>query len=289
MLMEDFRRQLTALRERYEMATLESALAFLAGTFMPRRDLCLLTFDDGLREHYVDVVPLLVEHGIQGTFFVITSCVQDRRVASVHMNHFLMAVQGIDRYQAAFVGRLRDAAPHAWHEDAGISDIAQRTYRWDSQQVASFKYLFNFVIDWKIRDQVLRSLFEDEIATEAQFSQDLYFNWREAQQMQAAGMVVGGHSHQHRPLATLSADELADDLQTCQRLLLEQLRPQAIWPFCYPYGKHESFTRAAVGLLQRLDFTCAFSTEVGANQPYGDVFALRRVDCKDAPRGTDTP
>ena len=49
MLTSDFQRQLQALQSRYEMATLEIALDFLKGAYSPTRDLCLLTFDDGLK------------------------------------------------------------------------------------------------------------------------------------------------------------------------------------------------------------------------------------------------
>ena len=65
MLTSAFRQQLTALQSLYEMATLESALDFLRGRYTPSRPLCLLTFDDGLKEHYTDVTPILVDTGVQ--------------------------------------------------------------------------------------------------------------------------------------------------------------------------------------------------------------------------------
>lgn len=283
MCISDFRQQLTALQCHYEMATLESTLAFLQGRYTPRRDLCLLTFDDGLKEHYSEVTPLLGDCGVQGLFFVITSCVQEHRVASVHMNHFLMAALGFDAYRSAFLQRLKKLSPNAWISTEVDTAVAQRTYRWDSPEIASFKYLFNFVLDWQVRDQVLQALFAEELGAEEPFSGTLYFNWEEARQMQAAGMLIGGHSHQHRPLATLSAEELQWDLSACQRLLLEYLRPQSLWPFCYPYGKTDSFNAATVRELKQLRFACAFSTEVGTNVAGMDAFVLHRLDCKDAP------
>src|SRR6266850_5047152 len=76
LMADDFRRQVAWLNERYEMATLESALALLAGSYQPKRDLCLLTFDDGLKDHYTEVLPLLAELRIEGLFFIITSCLE---------------------------------------------------------------------------------------------------------------------------------------------------------------------------------------------------------------------
>lgn len=99
MLTTDFRSQVALLSGRYEMATLDSALAFIAGKYQPKRDLCLLTFDDGFKEHYNDVLPILAERRIQGLFFVITSCLEEQRVVSVHKNHFLMADLDFEEYR----------------------------------------------------------------------------------------------------------------------------------------------------------------------------------------------
>lgn len=283
MLLGDFRQQVKALQDRYEMATLESALAFLSGSYVPQRDLCLLTFDDGLKEHYTDVTPLLAEAGIQGMFFLITGCLQDASVASVHMNHFLMAALDFETYQRAFLQRLEAMVGENAVPGKVEPTVAQRTYRWDAPAVASFKYLFNFVLDGQIRDRVVKILFEEYIADESSFSQSLYLNWEEARQMQGAGMLLGGHSHRHEPLAKLSAEEMAQDLTMCSRLLSEHLKPQQLLPFSYPYGKRDSFTDTTARKLKQLGFTCSFSTEPGVNPRRADEFALCRLDCKDAP------
>jgi hypothetical protein len=282
MLIADFRRQLAILQDRYEMATLESALEFLQGGYTPSRDLCLLTFDDGLKEHYTDVMPILADYGLQGVFFPITSCLQEHLVAPVHMNHFLMAMLEFELYREAFLHRLDDFVSRDQVLNKLDNITAQHKYRWDTPEVASFKYLFNFVLDSAVRDEVVKTLFEEHIGDENPFSQMLYLNWDEARQMQAAGMVIGGHSHRHIPLATLSDEVLQWDLSTCQRLLGEHLRPQSLWPFSYPYGQQDSFNDTVVKLLKQLGFSCAFGTEAGANPPGMNSFALCRLDCKDA-------
>jgi peptidoglycan/xylan/chitin deacetylase (PgdA/CDA1 family) len=286
MLTSTFRQQLRALREHYELATLETALAFLQGAYIPRRDLCLLTFDDGLKEHYTEVTPLLVEHGIQGVFFLITSCVQEQHVASVHMNHVLMAALDFAEYQQAFFQRLRTLTslpPAVLQIDP---QVVRRTYRWDTPEVAAFKYLFNFVLTAEVRDQVVHSLFTEYIASEANFAPSWYVSWDEARAMQEAGMMLGGHSHRHQPLAALSAADLAWDVRTCQQLVQANLHPQADWPFSYPYGKADTFDIQTITHLRALGVTCAFCTEVGSNAPRSDLFAIRRIDCKDAPGGS---
>jgi hypothetical protein len=193
------------------------------------------------------------------------------------MNHFLMASLDFDGYRRAFLDRLSD--PAAFAVD---STVARRTYRWDTPEVASFKYLFNFLVDADTRERVVKAIFDENFSDEKAFSSGLYINWQEARAMQDARMVIGGHSHRHKPLSSLPEQELDLDLKSCHQLLTKNLRPQPFWPFCYPYGKSDSFNSESVRQLQRLGFACSFSTEVGSNSPGMDLFAVRRLDCKDA-------
>ncbi len=288
MLTDEFRTQVAMLAEQYEMATLETALAFLHGDYRPKRDLCLLTFDDGLKEHFAEVMPILVERKIEGLFFVITSALEEHRVAPVHMNHFLMAALEFNEYQQAFMQRLRDKAPDAPTIDE-LPSIAEmnaeqvrHTYRWDEPAIAAFKFLFNFKLDAALRDEIVREIFVERLGDEAEFARELYLSWDEARQMQNAGMVIGGHSHRHQALATMTDDAQTDDLTLCHRLIRQNLNAQTRWPFTYPYGKQHTFNATTVRELQRLGFACSFATEVGATAVGDDVFAIRRIDCKDA-------
>jgi len=283
MLLEDFENQVAALAGSFEMATLESALAYLSGAYSPRRDLCLMTFDDGLREHYAEVTPILAARRIQGLFFVITSCADGRAVAPVHMNHFLMAALDFAAYREAFLGKLHDMDPETGNPSPADAETLRRTYPWDSAEVAAFKYFFNFQLDAAVRDRVVAALFQAYLGSPAPFSGSLYFNWEEARAMQAAGMVIGGHSHRHRPLAALSGEELNADIAACREALDRHLAPQPQWPFCYPYGKKDSYNPAAIDALRRSGFCCSFTTETRENLPGQDLFEVSRVDCKCAP------
>jgi hypothetical protein len=80
----------------------------------------------------------------------------------------------------------------------------------------------------------------------------------------------------------MSDGELGMDLSTCRDELDRNLHPQSLWPFCYPYGKAQTFGERTIGHLKRLRFHCAFTTEQDVNLPQSDLFTLRRFDCKNA-------
>jgi peptidoglycan/xylan/chitin deacetylase (PgdA/CDA1 family) len=279
MLLDDFREQVRDLSEQFEMPSVETCISYLRGEYHPKRELCLLTFDDGLKEHYREATPILQEYGIPGVFHLITACTEEKAVVPVHMNHFLMASLDFDTYQAELTNYI-GASPDI---DAAL---ARKTYPWDTAEVAAFKYFFNFVVSPEVRDSAVKVLFEKYIGSEQDFAEELYVNWDEARKMQKAGMTLGGHTHTHRPLSSLSTDELNADLERCTSLLRKELHPQDLWPFCYPYGKSQSYTPETVAVLKRLKYDCAFTTECAVNLPGMDVFSISRVDCKKAPQAT---
>jgi len=277
---EAFVRQLDSLGRQYEMVTLPVALEFLAGRYHPRRDLCLLTFDDGVKEHCTTVTPLLAQRRIPGLFFLITGCIEECRVATVHKNHLLMASLDFADYRQRLLAEVAALAPDL-ESHVDLAE-ARRIYRWDNDDVAAFKYWLNFHTSPAIREAALDRLCTVHLGREADVSAELYLNWEEARQMQAAGMLLGGHSHRHEPLAKLNRTELQADLAACRRLLTERLDPQPLWPFSYPYGKPtDSYDVTTVRTLVDLRFACGFSTVVGSNAVGQDPFSLRRIDAKD--------
>jgi len=165
-----FREQVTQLASQFEMASIESALDFMTGEYRPRRDLCLLTFDDGLREHYTEVMPFLHEKRIRGVFFLITGCLEDRKLTAVHMNHFLMASMDFQDYADAFFRKVVAICPDAFAPLNVDAAAAAQTYPWDTPEVARFKYLFHFGMDTELRDGAVRELFVEHIGNEAEFA-----------------------------------------------------------------------------------------------------------------------
>jgi peptidoglycan/xylan/chitin deacetylase (PgdA/CDA1 family) len=275
---DTFRRHVVELKSRFTMASMDEALAYLSGEDRSGRKLCLLTFDDGLKDHYADVMPILDEHRVPAVFFVSTGCLEGR-VASVHKNHFLMAGLDFASYRQAVFSRLRDLSPGAT-TDVSV-DVARRTYRWDTPEVAQVKYLVNFHLRPELRDQVFASLFAEHFGDEQAFARDLYMSWDETRAIQRAGHTIGGHSHDHVALGTVTADRARTEITTCRQRLAERLDPQPSWPFAYPYGSYDEASREET---ECAGFACAFTTRDGDDAAGVDLFTLRRTDANDAVR-----
>jgi peptidoglycan/xylan/chitin deacetylase (PgdA/CDA1 family) len=276
---ETFRAHVDGLRARFEMTSFDAALEFLQGTYTPKRDLCLLTFDDGLREHYTHAAPLLAELGLTGVFFVVTSCL-DGRLASVHKAHLIMSALGEDAFLDAVELELDalDGADSTEHVAA-----SRRVYPFDSAPVATVKYRLNYVLDARTRDAILDRLIAAHAAEPRALARSLYFDRAEAAEICAEGMTIGGHSDTHPPLASRPAKEQRDEVVRCANGLRSLVASRPL-PFSYPHGSFDACTIAAV---HDAGFSCAFSTERGPNERGAALFALSRFDAVDvAPDGT---
>lgn len=265
-----FRRQLDAFQERFEIVALDGALEYLARRFQPAREVCLLTFDDGLKEHYTEVLPMLRERGLAACFFPATSCIEGV-VAPVHMIHFLMAACPLQELQRSLEAVLPASLFAVPLDPAAVA----RAYPWDTAEAGTFKYLLNFVLPVDVRDEAVSQVFAELLGDSKAFARELYLSWDELREMQAHGMVIGGHSHAHRALSTLTCAEQRADLKHSDWLLQNRLRAQEHWPFAYPYGWHDD---TSVGLVRELGYSCGFTVESGANAPGSDAYRLRRFD-----------
>ena len=86
---DNFRGQLDYLEQQHTVIRMEDLFSLVNGSSALPENAALLTFDDGTVDHYETVFPILVERGLQGSFFpparpVVESCVLD-----VNKIHFI--------------------------------------------------------------------------------------------------------------------------------------------------------------------------------------------------------
>lgn len=275
---DEFRAQVRDLVGRYEVPDVEGLLAFLEGRYVPERPLCIFTFDDGFAEHAAVSASILREHRAYGMFFLATACQEEGAVLPVHKSHFLMGYLGFEAYRERFQRLLADVGGFPRDIDPAA---ARGAYRWDTLEVAVFKYMLNHRLPTGTRDAVLSRLFEQELGSEGDFASSLYLTWEQAAAMQRDGMVIGGHSHTHPMLAMQPEQVQRQEIATCARLLTERLGARADRPFAYPFGKVHTFDHVTERLVEEAGFACAFSTETGMNEAWDRRYAIRRFDPKD--------
>jgi peptidoglycan/xylan/chitin deacetylase (PgdA/CDA1 family) len=222
-----FRTQLQALREVYDLVTLDEILLEGASRRQPsreRRAAVALTFDDDLPSHVEHALPVLRELGVPAAFFLSGRALHGLGAYWFQQLEALLIVYG-ERRAAALLHLPERRARELVLACEGDADLRRR------------------VSDAAAGLAVPGILERDAIAALA-----------------AGGMTIGFHTVDHDILPGLSETAL-DDAVSRGRADLAAAVGAAVHYFAYPHGKADTRSVAAV---RRAGFNAAFT---GLPQP----------------------
>lgn len=154
-----------------------------------KRNTFLLTFDDGLREVYTTIYPILKEKGLSAVFFINPDYVDNKKMMYKHRLSVLLS----------FIEKS--------NFDKNILNQVARICSFKYRDEKSFKQIFLKLKSVKEKeiDQVFELLGIDE--KEYLSENRLYITKDEIREMMDNGFYFGGHSMSHRPLNELSFEE----------------------------------------------------------------------------------
>jgi peptidoglycan/xylan/chitin deacetylase (PgdA/CDA1 family) len=283
---DDFRGQLDYIGRHFNPVGVEDLLSAIRSPEepLPPRAL-LLTFDDGYRDHFDNVLPILLESGLSGCFFPPAKAVTEHEVLDVNKIHFILAAEP-DKT------RILDSLFAMVAEARGEFDLqASEDYerklahagRFDPAEVILIKRLLQRELPEVLRRRITDSLFREYVTEdEAAFSQELYMGVSDLRAMRDAGMWIGSHGYDHYWLDSL--DEQAQEREVDRSLTFLQSLGCDLgdWVIGYPYG---AFNDSLLGTLRERGCQAGFTTEVRiADLDRDDPLTLPRLDTNDLPK-----
>jgi peptidoglycan/xylan/chitin deacetylase (PgdA/CDA1 family) len=259
-----FEAQLEYLAQQYTLIAWPDLQANLLGQRSLAPNACLLTFDDGTCDHYINVFPILRKRGLSGLFFALARQPGDG-LALGHKLHFLLARLGLDALRAVIWGRLT-------LEQQQIYTQAEAHYRARGEESAVDLLKSIVQRDLSIpADPILSELIAEHIGDEAQIAGEYYLTSAQIAEMSANGMHFGGHSRSHPWFDWISAAEQADEIDASAGWL-RTIAPGP-FPLAYPYG---GYNADSPQLLRDHGFAAAFTTIARVRQ--NDPFLIGRLD-----------
>jgi peptidoglycan/xylan/chitin deacetylase (PgdA/CDA1 family) len=97
--------------------------------------------------------------------------------------------------------------------------------------------------------------------------------WDQIRDLRSAGFDFGSHTHTHPDLSRIDGETAAEEIATAQACLLRELGTSHHL-FAYPYGGHNTTTRA---LVAAAGYAAACGVRRGLSDMHDDLFCLRRV------------
>jgi peptidoglycan/xylan/chitin deacetylase (PgdA/CDA1 family) len=285
---EDFAAQLDYFAERYDLLGREAFLQTIRGERVPGESEVVLTFDDGLADHYEHVLPELEARDMWGIFYVPTGPYLDGTALNVHRVHALLGACGGEAVAAELDDIVDEPMLDDDHVDAFTGVVYQRQDNDDPTE--RVKEVLNYYIADQYRSEVLRDL-EDALLGGQSYHDDLYMTRDQLRELADVGMLVGSHTVTHRVMSTLSAAKQRAEVEGSFAFLDETLDGLAVRTYCHPYGGTHSYDESTLDLLDEVG--CEFSFDVDARDltMTGVETAsqrLPRYDCNEFPRGEST-
>ena len=264
----EFEAQLDKLAGRHTFVTWPQVRAAVHdGQSLPT-SASLLTFDDGVRDHYINVFRILRDRKLSGLFFIM-----DRRdskeLVLAHKIHFLLAKVGVLRLRSALLVGLNPTEKERFTEAESRYKVKYSPASVDGQ-INLLKYVLQRDMS-TVADGLLGELFQLYIGSEDQIAQNYYLTTEQIHEMAAGGMHFGGHSRSHPWFDWIDARAREAEIQASAGCLHE-VEPGP-WAFAYPYG---GLSDDSPGLLKKYGFAAAFTTREQVK--HSDPYFIGRLD-----------
>lgn len=247
---EQFDEQISYLKRKYRLVTLEEALAPADGTSKSktRRGRVLITFDDGYRDNYDIAYPILRTHGVQGVFFLCPSLVGSSYVPWWDCIAFVMRTARQRRFTLRYPGELEVDMDQDGLSKS-VRTVLKEYKRPENTDQARF----------------IRELKEAAQGEEAPATSRRFLSWDEAREMIRGGMAIGSHTVSHCVLSQMTPEAQFEELSNSRAVLKSQLGVE-VDALAYPVGSEQSFSAETQRLAQEAGYRAAFSYYGGTNR-----------------------
>lgn len=289
-----FKTQIEYFKENYNFIRMEDLINYYKNNKinnLPEKAI-LLTFDDGYKDHFTNVLPVLLENNIQGAFYIPTKCFQNKEVLDVNKIHFILEncigkEEDLISFIRNFILNLKNEPLLSFNEYWKKYAIASR---YDSKEVIFIKRMLQVVLPENIRKEIINSLFKKYVCTingkeisERAFWEELYLSVDQIKIMEKLGMHIGFHSHDHLWLNSLSKEEQEYQIKSSIEYFKEIGVNTEKMTLSYPYG---GYNDNSIELVKKYKIPLAFTTVVDiADLNKYSQYNLPRFDTNDFYQG----
>jgi peptidoglycan/xylan/chitin deacetylase (PgdA/CDA1 family) len=258
---DTFRRHMEVLSESHQITRLEDALEVLGGRQTARRDLAVITFDDGYRDVYENAFPVLREMKLPAVAYVPSSFIGTaRRLAHDRLWAALMAMErrALGPMSVGVGGDYEGLLLRAFERAETPNKILERLIADNPTPV-----LYGLAEALEDRLRIDRA--------EAPRGQ-LPMTWEMLREMGAHGIETGAHTAEHTVLTHQTLADARREIAQCKAVLEKGLRkPVRHFAYCNGY-----YSAGVAQALKAEGFRSAVTTEDLPNVPGVDPFALKR-------------
>lgn len=270
-----FKEHIHMLKQNYQIVNLQDVCRFYSGHTVPISNMTglLLTFDDGLADHYL-AASVLAKQGLSGVFFIPTCILMDKLPPNPTIIHYCLAKYRLDRFLAAY----RDAL-----EECGLS-VDDYHIRFNKGlddpwlTIATIKWNFKYRLNYKIARRILLHIYNRLLLRDYPNALEMmHLTNHQIHDMLNMGHFIGVHSHSHLSVA---ASQLSES-----DFLIEMIKPKeylqsefgvSVNSLSYPFGEKNDCLSAKELIIKTSGYELAFTVEKILNTKETSTLELGR-------------
>ncbi len=256
---DDFNREIRFLKNNFNIVPLDQVVHQLKSGKKFKKPTVAITVDDGFKDNYDLLFPVLRKYKVNVTIFLTTGVIGTEKMLWVGRleKKFLETVRNEIRLDGIFKGVKFD-----------ISSIEKKRKVY-LQVVSRLKN-----IDTSERDRYLQMI-EKKLGTPL-YDTPTMLNWDEIREMHQAGIHFGAHTVNHPILTNVSLDEAKKEILD-SKIKIEQELGQPIRHFAFPNGRERDFNEELRQYCKDIGFESVSSCTYGYNDSQEDIYSLKRI------------
>ena len=272
---DEFQNHLSMLQKNYHVISLKDALSISTGEdgFNKKNTGILITFDDGLSDHYT-AAKILSELNISAIFFIPTCILEEKLPANPTIIHYTIAIFGIEKFLKEFREILVNNKLDKKLFDVQYSKDKDNVLDIISKIKSTFKYKLGYYNSRKILLDIYKNLFSSEYKN---MLSTIHLTESQIREMLEMGHYVGTHTYSHISVAAteLNSDDFIKEIISPKNYL-EQKFNTKVNSFSYPFGGKNDCLSSSDLIKKTSEYNLAFTVEEILNTKNTSPYQLGR-------------
>jgi peptidoglycan/xylan/chitin deacetylase (PgdA/CDA1 family) len=282
--LDGFIRQINYFKKNFHFLSAQEILdSIYSKNNLPLNSI-VLTFDDGFKDHFLYVYPILKKLNIPALFFPPAKPIEENIVLDVHKIHFILAniKNKIDIVNEIFSFIWMNQKKFNLKNPKYYFDNIKIDNRYDTKEIVFIKRMLQRELPLQLRTEITHNLFKKFVTNnEYTFSKNLYLSLSEIKEMTDSGFYFSSHSYSHNWLSKLNQIELKCEIKKSVDFCKKMGQKNDLI-MCYPYG---DYNLEVIEEIQKNGFKAALTTKVGDSlMDIANAFTLKRFDTNDFPQ-----
>lgn len=254
-----FNMQLEIIMKFFKVVSLNELIFSLNNKY--NKPVCVITFDDGWYDFYLNAYPMLKRKKLPATIFLTTGFIGTNRLF----------------WTDRIANIIKETHTKSKSNDDKSNDLIFKIEHLKGSQFTRIDRAINLLkqLSQKQIIDVIDKL-EKKYCNKSDVNKRVFLNWDECREMKKSGLITfGSHTEQHIILTAENEDLCKKELIISKnRLIEEMLIDKTFIPFCYPNG---NFSEKTVTLVKDASYNCAVTTKTGWINQKTDCFKYNRI------------